>query len=437
MRFSIASLLALACSALALVPPAQDDFYAVPSNIADYKPGQIIRHRPPPTLIGAFYWSTDLKDSHQVLYRTTDGQGLPTATVVTIMIPPNTDYKAILSFQIAEDALSPNCGPSFGIQLGSEFYPKYKSATTGLELLMMEVALKTGWIVITPDFQGPTGSFVDTLLAAQATLDGIRATLQSGSLTGIYPDSVVAMYGYSGGASVTRGASAVAPLYAPELNISGTVIGGLAPDNVSPQSLDKMSGTKDAGLIPLSLLGVAKASPAFNQFLLQQLLPQFIQTFYEPLDMCLDGIIATFKNVDVKGMFRNWPLVENVVLQLTAASAHTAAPSVPSGPTYVYQSAYDELTPITEVETTVNTWCKAGRSVRLQINTNPRANHVLAAFLGVQDAFDWLTGIRYGLMALPQCTFENAFIDAFPQRLLNTYPLQFQNALKALVAAPK
>lgn len=433
MKFSIASLLALACSALALVPPAQDDFYAVPSNIADYKPGEIIRHRPPPTLIGAFYWSTDLKDSHQVLYRTTDGQGQPTATVVTIMIPPNADYKSVLSFQIAEDAVSPNCGASFGVQLGASYYSKYQSDTTSMELLMMEIALKTGWVVITPDFQGPTGSFVDTALAAQATLDGIRATLRSGSLTGVSSDAIIGLYGYSGGASVTKDASALAPLYAPDIKLSGTIIGGLAPANLSPQSFDRLSGTKDAGLLPLSLIGVAKAWPQFFQLLQQELLPERVKDFYQPLDMCIDGIIAAFNGVDIKAMFRNWPLVESVVLQLSAGTTSMSMSSVPSGPTYVYQSVYDELTPIDQVDATVAAWCKAGKSVRLQRNFSRRANHVAQAFLGAQDAYDWLNGIRYGLTALPQCTVVNVLTDTLPQRLLDTYPLHFQRALRTFV----
>ncbi|KAG5950062.1 hypothetical protein E4U58_001789, partial [Claviceps cyperi] len=77
----------------AAILPTDDPFYAVPENLADVRPGTILRHRRPPAPIAAFRVARqNLKDTYQILYRTTDNFGNATATVLTVLVPFNADY---------------------------------------------------------------------------------------------------------------------------------------------------------------------------------------------------------------------------------------------------------------------------------------------------------------------------------------------------------
>jgi hypothetical protein len=62
-----------------------------------------------------------------------------------------------------------------------------------------------------------------------ASIDAMRAVLAAGNVTGMGPDPITTMYGYSGGASISSWVSELQPTYAPELKIHGVAIGGIIP----------------------------------------------------------------------------------------------------------------------------------------------------------------------------------------------------------------
>jgi hypothetical protein len=105
----------------------------------------------------------------QILYRTNDNFDNATAAVLTLLIPHNADYPKVLSYQVAQDSAYANCAPSYAFQL--------KAATGGLlgtilsqaELLLMQAALEKGWIVISPDHEGPGAA----CLANKQTVGGL------------------------------------------------------------------------------------------------------------------------------------------------------------------------------------------------------------------------------------------------------------------------
>jgi hypothetical protein len=81
---------------------------------------------------------------------------------------------------------------------------------------------------------------------AYSTIDGMRAVLATGNLTGMGPDPVTTMYGYSGGASIVSWVTEQAPTYAPELKIHGVALGGIIPSLLNalskqPFVLEEMS----------------------------------------------------------------------------------------------------------------------------------------------------------------------------------------------------
>ena len=92
--------------------PNDDSFYQVPGNVAAYQPGQIIARRE----VSSRQAGANLAASYQVLYRTANASGDPSATVGTILVPSKPDPKTkIFSYQFYEDSVQLDCAPSYAL----------------------------------------------------------------------------------------------------------------------------------------------------------------------------------------------------------------------------------------------------------------------------------------------------------------------------------
>lgn len=97
----------------------------------------------------------------------------------------------------------------------------------------LNVAIDKGRSVAIPDHLSPPRAYGAAKLGGQITLDGIRAAQRFDALgLGASP---VGMAGYSGGGMATAMAAAIAPTYAPELDLAGSAYGG------APMNIDKMA----------------------------------------------------------------------------------------------------------------------------------------------------------------------------------------------------
>lgn len=207
----------------ALVLPQDDPFYAVPADVGIYRPGDIIRSRPVPNPLAAFGIGPDnIQAAYQLLYRTTNSKDQPTATVTTVIVPHNADFSKLLSYQIEYDSAWTGCDPSYALQRGA---PPVQELFGQYSILVYTAALDKGWVVATPDYEGPNAAFVAGKISGRATLDGVRAALRSERVTGVKPYAQHAMWGYSGGSLASEWAAELQPQYAPELNFVGTVLG--------------------------------------------------------------------------------------------------------------------------------------------------------------------------------------------------------------------
>lgn len=91
-------------------PPPE--FYNAPAGFENTAPGTVLRSRETsvalfglPMPVGVSAW--------QLMYRTTDGQGAPSTTVTTVLVPPaGKSTQRLLSYQVFEDATAPQCAPS-------------------------------------------------------------------------------------------------------------------------------------------------------------------------------------------------------------------------------------------------------------------------------------------------------------------------------------
>ncbi|KAK5994140.1 Lipase A [Cladobotryum mycophilum] len=411
--------------------PSEDAFYQVAPDFHAYAPGDIYDYRPTPFPLGAFGESLEsIQENYQISYRTTDSNNNPTLTVMTVLVPQNPDYSKVLSFQIAEDTATVDCAPSFGLQLIPGVDDKLRSGATQLQVWLIQAALAKGWIVVVPDFQGPKGAYAAGKLAGYAVLDGIRATLKSGFLTGIKEDAKVVMWGYSGGGGVTQVAASYQPTYAPELKIAGAAYGGVAGSGADPLTLNK---SPDAGLLPASMLGLATMHPDIEQLLDHSIKPEFKELFFSPRKQCLESNLDAFRNKDVIGMFKNGTFEAVAAAVAKALVEENQGMTTPTIPMFLYQAVEDTISPIETVDALVNEICDAGAVVDYLKNEAPSVNHQNYGLLGAPAALDWMKAIMADEREQSACRTAVYNVTTFDPDFLALYPKKIRQGLLGLV----
>lgn len=362
----------------AVPPPQSDPFYTPPSGYASQKPGAVLRSR---SVSLALFGSTQkLKNAWQVLYRTTDEAGNPSATVTTIMEPNNADKTKFVSYQVAEDSVAPQCATSYQLRAGSNG----TGTTAGVELLLIDALLEQGWMVSSPDYEGPNGAFLATAQTAQGVLDGIRAALAF-SDAGISPTAQIAMWGYSGGALATAWSTELLPIYAPELKITTAAFGGV-PVNITA-ALGLINKSISAALAFIGINGLSAAYPDLAQYVSDNLVNSTRAKFYAAKDDCLTNEVSTYAFQDVYTYFSNANPLNNPIPQ-RVLTQNTMGSHPYKIPVYMYQSTNDEIIPHQPVDDLYASYCAQGSQITYLRDIV--SEHVTLAALGAPGAINHL-----------------------------------------------
>ncbi|MGV9859039.1 lipase family protein [Gordonia sp. NPDC003425] len=224
-------------TAAPLVPPSHDPFYSTDRNLHKVSPGAPLKTRVVQLAYGDKRFAAV---ATQILFRTTDQFGIPTAAVTTILEPPVPGPRKIISYHSPYDALGSQCDPSYALRGGNTGRgPEFDDIT-------ISSMLAQGYTVVVPDYEGLKMRWTMGRESAQTALDSIRASERHLRLPSSTP---VGLFGYSGGSVPTGFGADLAPTYAPELNIVGAAAGGVL---VQPShNLPYVNGsTQWAGVIP-------------------------------------------------------------------------------------------------------------------------------------------------------------------------------------------
>jgi hypothetical protein len=233
---------------------ASDSFYTYSGStpLASFAPGTVLKTR---TLQYHVLGIPTPLTAIQLLYRTTDAQGRPTANVTSVLRSLTGDPTKAVSYNSFYDSLNPQDGPSRAIagdvSLGG--------AIANAESLFIAPLVLQGYNVIIPDTEGQSADFAAGPEYGTDTLDAIRAATRSDA-TGMTADTKVGLLGYSGGAIATGWAAALAPSYAPDVNrdLVGFAEGGLLVDPA--HNLKFVDGSLVwSGVIPMAIIGVARS----------------------------------------------------------------------------------------------------------------------------------------------------------------------------------
>lgn len=219
--------------------PSQDPFYTPPAVFANKAPGAVLRTR----VVRLGYKQNALpQTATQVLYRTTNQQGLASATVTTIIKPANpAPGRPMISYHAFYDALGSQCDPSYTLRGPNASVPDL-GAVTGYTA--------AGFTVVVTDYEGEKLRWTMGIESGKAALDGIRAAQR---VLRVPRSTQVGLFGYSGGSVPTVFGAGLAPTYAPELNLVGAAAGGVLVDPA--HNLNYVDGSKDwAGVIPALMI---------------------------------------------------------------------------------------------------------------------------------------------------------------------------------------
>jgi Secretory lipase len=367
-----------------VTPPGQDPFYTPPANLASYPPGAVLRSRQV-TVVGAMQPETQA--AYQLLYRTTDNTGGPAAAVATVLIPasPAPGPRKLVSYQTFYDSLTLNCAPSYTMRGGNN-----GGSTQPLESGLIAQELQQGWDVVVPDYEGLRSEWAVGPTLGRATLDGIRAAESFAPLGLEGVGTPVGLNGYSGGAIASTWAGALAPGYAPELNIVAVAAGGIFPD--IDYTMSTLDGSIWYGVQIGALVAVNRAYPQLELGHLLNAAGQALaaldgQDAFGCGGAASDepgGDAAEFTIYPSSAALAAAPPVENVLDKLTM---ETAA-SVPTAPSFFYNAVNDELAHIQPVDQLVAYYCAHGATI--DYDRDPVASSHLAGL-----AVYWPLALQY------------------------------------------
>jgi hypothetical protein len=360
--------------------PAADSFYQPPAGLAAYALGTVLRERP--VSLALYGFTPEHVTAWQLMYRTTDTEGNPEATVATVLEPAGTvrANRPLVSYQVAEDSLGSQCAPSYELRDGATS----TNAVEQTELLLIDALIERGWAVVVSDYEGPLSAYGGGVQAGQAVLDGIRASEQFAP-DGLTARSPVGLWGYSGGALATMWAAELQPTYAPSLNLVGTAAGGV-PVNVA-HIAHKIDGGPFAGYYLAGVVGLSRAYPQLQALVQSILTPAGKAAEAQVGTQCNSDIVSgfAFKKIEAYTTVPD-PLTLPTAEQVIAAD--TLGQHRPAGPLYVYQAVGDELIPIADVDGLMSTYC--GKGVVVDYQRNLASEHLTLVGTGAFDALSWL-----------------------------------------------
>lgn len=371
------------------VPPPADPFYNPPSGFESTAPGTILRER---QVVASFFgFLPDPVETHQLLYRTTAINGTAIATATTIFKPAFAKSDRFISFQTAYDSSAVQCSPSYNYQLGSVQNDLISSA----EFLLLQAYLLSGYIVASPDYEGPDAAFAPGHLEGMGALDGMRAVANYKAKLGLSTSQpAIVGVGYSGGGLATSWAASLQPSYASELNVKGWVAGGV-PANLSAV-VDYIDDTISSGFIPVAIAGLSKPSAYGAQ--LNPVIDRIITTKGRALldfaatQCAVPNLLNFFEqsifSTSIQTLGKTL-LYEPTIASILAENVlGTKKELAPSAPVLLYHATEDEIIPYANVKELNSDWC--GQGVSVDFVTYGAGGHVTTEVIGLPDALKFV-----------------------------------------------
>ncbi|MCB0940934.1 MAG: lipase [Mycobacterium sp.] len=366
------------------VLPSKDPFFTPPAGFEHAEPGTVLRSRD--VELGFLGLIPQKVKATQLLYRTTDMNGLPQATVTTVLVPAahRPDHiRPVVSYQCAIDAVSSRCFPSYAMRR----HAKAVGSLAQLEYLLVAAALAEGWVVSVPDHEGPDGMWGAPYEPGYCVLDGLRATL-SFERFGLAPDSQVGLWGYSGGGLASAWAAEMHASYAPELNIVGAVLG--SPVGDLGHTFRRLNGSYLAALPALVVSALAKTYPDLNRVIEQHATEDGRELLRRLESMTtLEAVVRLFRT-DMDDLVH--PPLEDVLempeVQYVFENIKLGT-SVPTPPVLLVQAVHDSVIAVDDIDELAHLYSSGGAQVTY--HRDMFSEHMLLHPMSAPMTLRWLT----------------------------------------------
>ncbi|MEU5876778.1 lipase family protein [Spirillospora sp. NPDC047279] len=380
------------------VPPSQDPFYTPPSPLPAGKPGDVIRSRPSVFTVDPFGKTPfDGVKSWQVLFLSESAKGTPIAVAGTVLVPTKawtgTGERPLVSYAVGTRGLGDACAPSYTLTQGLDY-----------EELFIADALSRGWAVAVNDMEGlgTPGQHTYEVGGSQgrAVLDMARAAQRLPD-AGLGDGSPVGIMGYSQGGTSAGWAAELASSYAPELQVKGTVAGGVPADlRAVAEGLD---GSLFIALMFMAAVGFDAAYPELD--LDRYLNDRGRELLAKAKDVCLVSVdgVSTFIDTAFKKIsdYTTGNPLETAEWR-AKLDANKLGSTAPSAPVFQPHATFDQIIPLKQADDLHRAWCAKGANVTWK--TYLFAEHALGLVLSEPDSMAFLTDRFAGKPVTGNCT---------------------------------
>ncbi len=365
------------------VVPAKDAFYQPPAGYEHSRPGTILRSR---DVELAFLGLIPQKfHATQLLYRTTDLNGEPQATVTTVVVPTERTVGGpmpIVSYQCAIDAVAGRCFPSYALRRRA----RAVGAVAQFEFLLVAAALAEGWAVSVPDHEGTAGMWGAPYEPGYHVLDGVRAALNHDPL-GLVHDAPVGLWGYSGGGLASAWAAEVQDAYAPELNVVGAVLG--SPVGDLGHAFRRLNGSIYSGLPAMVVAALTHIYPDLDRIIQQHATVEGKAMLARIEKMTTAHAMLALVGKDMAHMVDR-PLEE---ILLTPEVQHVfdsikLGTSAPRTPVLIVQAVHDRIISVDDIDELTETYTQGGASVTY--HRDMLSEHLLLHPMSAPMTLRWL-----------------------------------------------
>lgn len=365
------------------VLPRDDPFYDPPQGFQHAEPGTVLRSR---DVEVAFLGVIPQKlTATQLLYRTTDMNGDPEATVTTVIAPTErapSQVCPVLSYQCAIDAVTSRCFPSYALRRRSVA----PGALAQFEFFLIAAALAESWAVSVPDHEGSKGAWGTPYEPGYRILDGLRAAVGSEKL-GLSATAPIGLWGYSGGGLATAWAAEMAGSYAPELNVVGAVLGSPVAD--LGHAFRRLNGSFYSGLPAMVVAALSHAYPNLDRVIQEHATETGKAMLLQAEKMTTAHAVLRLIGTDM-GRLVERPLDE--ILEMPEVQevfdSIKLGTAVPTPPVLLVQAVHDRIVAVDDIDNLADTYGSGG--VAVTYHRDMFSEHMLLHPMSAPMALRWL-----------------------------------------------
>jgi triacylglycerol lipase len=364
--------------------PTEDPFYEPPAGFHHAAPGTVLRSR---DVEVAFLGLVPQKfTATQLLYRTTDMNGEPEATVTTVLAPAERTNRAtipVISYQCAIDAVTSRCFPSYALRRKA----LAPGALAQLEFFLIAAALAEGWAVSIPDHEGLQGAWGTPYEPGYRVLDGLRAAVSCERL-GLDESAPIGLWGYSGGGLASAWAAEMHGQYAPELNIVGAVLGSPVAD--LGNAYRRLNGSFYSGLPAMVVAALSHVYPELDRVIQHHATDSGKAMLLRIENMTTAHAVLRFVGMDMADLvdrpleeIMDLPEVKQVFDSIKLGTA------VPTPPVLIVQAVHDRIVSVDDIDELSEIYRSGGASVTY--HRDLFSEHMLLHPMSSPMALRWLT----------------------------------------------